>query len=76
MEKLKIKKSETTIVTLDIEAMYPSVLFIQVKIAEEFFLRDTPQEDKDTARSCLEMIRFGMANKMITFNGKYWEYGG
>ena len=22
------------------------------------------------------MIRFGMANTMITFNGKYWEYGG
>ena len=75
-EKLQVKRSGNSIKALDIEAMYPSVLFIQVKRAVDFFLLDGSQEEKDTARSCLEMIRFSMANTMITFNGKYWQYGG
>ena len=40
LEKLKVKRSENSIVTLDIEAMYPSVQFIQVERAVEFFLQD------------------------------------
>ena len=60
LEKLKIKKSKTTIITIDIEAVYLSVQFIQVKRGVELFLWDAPKEDKDTAQSCLEMARFGM----------------
>ena len=32
-------------------------------------MQDISQEDEDTARSCLEMIRFGTANTMVTFDG-------
>ena len=76
LEQLPIRKSDNTIITLDIEAMYPSVKFIQIERAVKFFLRNAPQEDKETARRCLELVRFGMANTLITFHGKYWEYGG
>ena len=67
---------EHTIVSMDIEVMYPSVSFKMVAKAVEFFLRDCPEEDKVLAQSCLDMIKFGMGNTLITFGGKYWEYGG
>ncbi len=76
LEKLNIKRSNSTIVTVDIEAMYPSIQFIHVQKAVEYFLRDAPQEDKIKADRCLEMIKFGMANTIVTFAGKYYEYGG
>eukprot|EP00984_Skeletonema_dohrnii_P023783 scaffold12871_cov72-Skeletonema_dohrnii-CCMP3373.AAC.1 len=76
LEKMSIKRCESSIVTLDIEAMYPSIQFIQVKRAVEYFLRNAPEEDKVSANQCLEMIRFGMANTIITYGGKYYEYGG
>jgi hypothetical protein len=76
LEKLNIKRSNSTIVTVDIEAMYPSIQFIHVRKAVEYFLRDAPQEDKIKADQCLEMIKFGMANTIVTFAGKYYEYGG
>ena len=47
--KLKIKRSENSIVSLDIEAMHPSVQFVQDERAVEFFLGDVAQEDKDMA---------------------------
>ena len=56
--------------------MYPSVKFTQVKRAVEYFLRDAPKSAKETATKCLEMIKFGMANTLVTFQGQYWEYGG
>ena len=64
LEKLNIKRSQASIVTLDIEAMYPSIQIEHVKRAIEYFLRDASEEDKVKADSCLEMIRFGMANTM------------
>ena len=32
--------------------------------------------DKEIARLCLDMIRFGMDNTIITFEDQYWIYGG
>ena len=49
---------------------------MMVAKAVEFFLGDCPEEDKVLAQSCLDMIKFGMGNTLITFGGKYWEYGG
>ena len=70
LEKLNIKRHQSSnIVTLDIEAMYPSIQIEHVKRAVEYFLRDAPKEDKETAKHRLDMIRFGMANTMVTFNG-------
>ena len=59
LEKLNIKRSNSTIVTVDIEAMYPSIQFIHVQKAVEYFLRDAPQEDKIKAYRGLEMIKLG-----------------
>ena len=76
LEGLGIKNNEHTIVSMDIEVMYPSVSFRMVEKAVVFFLKDCPEEDKQLARRCLDMLKFGMGNTLITFEGKYWECGG
>ena len=34
------------------------------------------KDDKNTIKECLEMIKFGIGNTLITFIGRYYEYGG
>ena len=33
-------------------------------------------EDKEKIQTCLEMVKFGMGNTLLTFIDKYYEYGG
>jgi hypothetical protein len=56
--------------------MYPSIKFVQIERAVNFFLRTAPEEDKEAARKCLEMVKFGMSNCLVQFDGEFWEYGG
>jgi len=56
--------------------MYPSIKFLQIKLACEYFLQDAPEEDRILLHRCLEMVKFSMANTLIQFNGAYYEYGG
>ena len=46
LEKLNIKRSQSSNVTLDIEAIYPSIQIEHVKRAIEYFLKDASEEDK------------------------------
>jgi len=41
-----------------------------------FFLRNASHYDKKKAGNCLDMVKFGMANTLITFEDQYYEYGG
>lgn len=75
LEDLNIRNSTHTIVSMDIEVMYPSVSYNMVKTAVNYFLKDCPEEDLVLALRCLDMIKFGMSNTLITFGGKYYEYG-
>ena len=65
-----------TIISFDAKAMYPSVKFLQIEKAVDHFLRDAPQRDKELVTKCLDMVKFGMANTIVHFQGQYWEYGG
>jgi hypothetical protein len=56
--------------------MYPSIKFLQIKLACEYFLQDAPEEDRVLLHRRLEMVKFSMANTLIQFNGAYYEYGG
>ena len=56
--------------------MYPSVKFGQIDRAVNYFLRNSSDKDREVAHRCLEMVKFGMANTIITFEDQYWEYGG
>ena len=65
-----------TIAKLDIVNMYPSIQFLLVKKAVNFFSKDLSKEEKITISKCLELVKFGMSNTLITFVNKYYEYGG
>jgi len=76
LEKLNIKKENSTIASLDIKNMYPSVQFSIIKKAVKYYTLNLPTEEKEKVQNCLDMIEFGMASCLITFDGKYFEYQG
>ena len=77
LEKLQISRSSNTIISFHAVSMYPSsVKFIQIERAVNYFLRDGPAEDREAACKCLEMVKCGMSNCLVQFNGVFWEYGG
>jgi hypothetical protein len=48
--------------------MYPTTIFGIVKRAVHYFSSDyLPADAKETIKTCLEMIRFGMNNTLGTF---------
>ena len=65
LENLNIKQSNNTIISFDCEKMYPSVRFIQIHSAVEYFLQEAPQEDRETAKLCLEMVKFGIGSTLV-----------
>ena len=76
LEALNITRSDYTIATIDAKNMYPSVKFGHIEKAVSFFLRNASDDDKKKAGKCLDMVKFGMANTLITFEDQYYEYGG
>ncbi len=76
LEQLDTSRSNNTIASIDAKAMYPSVKYDHIKRAVEFYSRGLPEEDINTIQRCLEMVKFGMANTIVTFEDQYWEYGG
>ena len=76
LETLGIKKKEVTVAKLDIVAMYPSIQFLLVKKAVQFFSKELPKEEKNKITNCLKLVEFGTSNTRITFVDKYYKYGG
>ena len=61
---------------MDAEKMYPSIQFELIRCAGNLFLQDIPEEMKDLANKCLDMIRFGMDNCFVTYEDQYRIYCG
>ena len=76
LETLKIDKDDVTTVLIDAVEMHPSVKCKLVREAVNFFARDFPEEEKKKIKNCLEMIKFGMGNTLLTFVDKHYEHGG
>ena len=76
LEELKISKRQVTIAKLDIVAMYPSIQFKLVRKAVEFFSKSLTKRDKKKIEKCLEMVKFGMSNTLVSFIDKFYEYDG
>ena len=76
LEKIDITRSGHTIASIDAKTMYPLVRFEHIKQAVDFFSRGISEEDKRTINRCLEMVKFGMANTIVTFKDEYWDYCG
>ena len=47
-----------------------------VKKALNFFARDLSIENLTKIETCLEMVKFGISNTLLTFQDRFFEYGG
>ena len=55
--------------------MYPSINFCMVEQENNLFAEKLSREAESTTLQCLTMICFAMGHTLITFRGKYYEYG-
>jgi hypothetical protein len=76
LDSLHIHQDNVTIISLDIEAMYPSIKFKLVQQGVEYFSGGLSDEEKDIVNECLALIRFGMENTLLTFQDQYYIYDG
>ena len=76
IEKLGITRHNTTIASIDAEAFYPSVRFKLVKKAVNFFAKGLKAEELTKINHCLDMIKFGMSNALVSFEGQHRECDG
>ena len=76
LETLRIKRSQSIIFSMDAIAMYPSIKFRMIRKAVNYFARDLSREMQGTIQTCLDMIKFGMANTLLKFQDMYYKYGG
>ena len=56
--------------------MYPSIKFGLVEKAIHHFLYNASNADRERAKQCLELVKFGMTQIFITFKDTYWIYRG
>jgi hypothetical protein len=73
---LGINKSSHTPISLDIESFYPSVTFRLLQKVVTFYARKLSLKDKLVVHQCLKTIHFGMANCLLQFGDKWFEYDG
>ena len=56
-------------------SLYPSIECLLVKKGISFFTRNLPKNQQSAIKLCLKLIKFGMRSTLLTFGGKYFEYG-
>ena len=76
MEERGYTRDNVTIASIDVEKMYPSMRFSILSAAVKYFARNLSRKDKETAKLCLRMLRFGMDHTYLQFAGKYYRYTG
>jgi hypothetical protein len=76
LDSLHIQQDNVAIISLDVEAMYPSIKFKLVQQAMDCFSGGVSAEEKDIVNECLALIRFGMENTLLTFQDQYYIYNG
>ena len=74
-EKLSLTLSNTTIASLDVEDMYPSIKYRLVLSAINFYSERFNEEEMQRIDAALEMLKFSMRNTIISFADKYYECG-
>ena len=76
LENLPINFENSTIVSVDAEAMYPSIKFQLIYDAVLYYANALPPETHRTINLCLGLIYFGMTNTLIMFQDQYYLYDG
>ena len=76
LQTMGLTSENVTIVSIDAVAMYPSIKYKLIEKAIEWYALPLPVEDRETIKSCLELIKFGMESTLVTFEDKYYLYDG
>ena len=76
LENLPINFENSTIDSVDAEAMYPSIKFQLIYDAVLYYADTLPPETHRTIILCLDLIYFGMTNTLIMFQDQYYLYDG
>ena len=72
----EIKKGQSTIISINAEAMYPSIKYGLIEKAIWFYARDLSDDEKETIKNCLQLLKFGMSTTLLSFCDKYYLYDG
>ena len=76
LEKFNINAGNATIVSVDAEAMYPSIKFQLIYDAVQYYAEAMPPETNKAISLCLDLIFFGMSNTLISFQDGFYLYDG
>ena len=70
-------KIRYTVSAINAERMYCGVKFGQTQKVVNYFLQDASESDKEKVEKCLDLVKFGMASMLVTFEDQeYWICGG
>ena len=70
LEKHNTRRDGSTIITIDVKNMHPSCRMSLSKKVVFHCIKDAPEEGKETARFCPELLLFGMRNTLMMFRDK------
>jgi hypothetical protein len=77
LESLHLTSNNATIASIDAEAMYPpSIKYSLIEKAVYYYAEGLDNKAMNNIQTCLEMIKFGMMNTILTFVYKYYLYDG
>ena len=76
LEPLQIKKSNSTIASVDAESMYPSIKFSLITKAVLYYAKGLDEDDLFQVQMCLRYLKFGMGATLISYQDRFYLYDG
>ena len=75
-EKMDIKKTRNTLVSFDVQSMYPSCRHSYIKKAILHFSKDFSADDKEKVLKYWDTCKFGMRHVLLRHRDEYFEFRG
>eukprot|EP00957_Ditylum_brightwellii_P032814 2487569-Ditylum_brightwellii.AAC.1 len=76
LEVLHLTADKVTLMSLDIDNMYPSIRVKLIQKAMDYCTSNLPISARKAAQKCMEIVKFGMKSMLIRFRDKYYKYNG
>eukprot|EP00957_Ditylum_brightwellii_P149256 11366643-Ditylum_brightwellii.AAC.1 len=70
LEKFNLTSDKVTVMSLDIEFMYPSIRVRLIKKALNFYTRNLSKEEKKRVQNGMKLIQHGMKSTLVGFRDK------
>eukprot|EP00957_Ditylum_brightwellii_P203853 15336547-Ditylum_brightwellii.AAC.1 len=73
---LKLTADKVTLVSSDIDNMYPSIQVKLIRKALDHYTSKLPISARKVAQECMEIVKFGIKSMLICFRDRYYKYNG